>query len=49
MLRFFDDWSGMADFLNNASTSQELLEFQAGADSNSAILARQLTGRTLPL
>ena len=46
---FFDDWSGMADFLNNASTNQELLEFQAGVDSNAATLARQLTGRTLPL
>jgi hypothetical protein len=46
---FFDDWSGMANFLNNASTSEELLSFQASTDPNSATLVRQLTGRTLPL
>ena len=45
----FDNWSQMADFLSKAATDQELLSFQAGVSPDSATLARQITGRTLPL
>ena len=45
----FDDWSGMANFLSNATTSEELLTFQSGVNPDSATLVRQITGRTLPL
>ena len=45
----FDSWTEMASFLSKAATDQELLTFQAGVSPDSATLARQITGRTLPL
>ena len=45
----FDNWTEMASFLDKAATDQELLAFQAGVNSSSATLVRQITGRTLPL